>query len=517
MTRKSVFSLLLAVALMLTMLLGGAVAETADRNETEEIVISTYRDAIQGSGDAFYCWEGAFVWEALTVNNGGVIEPWLAESWEHNDDCTEWTFHLRQDAYFTDGVQFNADACLANIERWKLELTSTYTSLNIDKSLPNLSSMEKVDDFTVKFTFSVPITTLEYVLSDYGSPMFSPNCFDPETGAVSDYAIGTGPYYIVDHAEDEYVALQRNENYYGDLAKAKYVRIRCIPDAETRYSALVSGEVMGLADNGAITMDAAVQLCSTNDQFTMDSTPSHMTEYITFNCSNEYLADARMRQAMSYAIDRETICTALYGGLLEPAYSFLSNQSIFHKDIQGEYNMEKAKELAKEVLGDNTADMTLVMRASSVGDYNLKAVAEYLQQVYAELGVNLSIEILDSTVYNDRRKEGTYDLNLSVFGLNNGDPTSTFKQYFASDGNTNVTYNQHYSNEKVDELIALAPTLPGVEERAEVYNELQDILYEEMPIVPICYQINVNIHNVAIKNYAGRTFGVGLPTMEWAD
>ena len=98
---------------------------------------------------------------------------------------TEWTFNLRDDAYFTDGVQFNADVCLKNIERWGHGITSTYTTLSIEKSLPNLDKMEKSSDFTVKFTFTQPITTLEYVLSDYGSPMYSPNCFDEETGVIS--------------------------------------------------------------------------------------------------------------------------------------------------------------------------------------------------------------------------------------------------------------------------------------------------------------------------------------------
>lgn len=61
-------------------------AEDTEKNETDEVVIATPRDAVQGSGDAYYCWEGAYVWEALTANNGGVIDPWLAKSWEHNDD-----------------------------------------------------------------------------------------------------------------------------------------------------------------------------------------------------------------------------------------------------------------------------------------------------------------------------------------------------------------------------------------------------------------------------------------------
>lgn len=530
--KKQILSILLAATVSMTLFSGcggtetgqttaspsqETAGETADRNETDEVVIATYRDAVQGSGDAFYCWQGTYVWESLTTNNGGIIEPWLAESWEHNEDCTQWTFYLRQDAYFTDGVLFNAQVCLENIERWGKGLTSTYTTLSIEKSLPNLDTMEALDEFTVQFTFTEPITTLEYVLSDYGSPMFSPNCFDAETGVISDFAIGTGPYYITEHVDSEYVLLERNDNYYGETGKVKTFRIRCIPDAETRISALKSGEVMGLADNGAITMDAALELCETDASFAMDSTPSHMTEYIMFNCANEYLADSRLRQALSLATDKEAICQTLYGGLLEPAYSFLSTQSVFHLDLEGEYDMDQAKALAAEVLGDQTVDLRLLIRSDTASNYNCKAVAEYLQQVYAELGVNLLIEILDSALYTERQQEGSYDMVLSVFGLNNADPTSTFKQYFASDGNSNISLNYNYYNEEVDELIALAPTLIDLEERSQVYDEIQRVLYEDTACIPICYQINVNIHNTAIENYAGRTFGVGLPTISWTE
>ncbi|EET62148.1 ABC transporter, substrate-binding protein, family 5 [Marvinbryantia formatexigens DSM 14469] len=488
-----------------------------EKNETDEVVIATYRDAIQGSGDAYYCWEGTFVWEALTVNNGGVIEPWLAESWEHNDDCTEWTLHLRQDAYFTDGVQFNADVCLANIDRWGKDLTSTYTSLSIEKTFPNLDTLEKVDDFTIKCTFTEPLTTLEYNLSDYGSPMFSPNCFDEETGVISDYAIGTGPYKIIDHKENEYVLLERNDDYYGTPGNVKTFRIRCIPEAETRISALKSGEVMGLADNGAITMDAAQDLCNTDPNFAMDITPSHMVEYITFNCQNEYLSDSRLRNAVSLATDRDSICEVLYGGLLEPAYSYLSNQSVFHLDIQGEYDMEKAKELAAEVLGDQTVDMNMIIRSNTASDYNCKAVAEYMKQVYAEIGLNIEIEILDSNIYKERQAEGDFDMALTVSGLNNADPASTFKAYFTSDGTSNKQYGLNYYNPEIDELVEKATTIADVDERGEIYDQIQTILYEDMAVCPICYQVNVNIHNVAIENYAGRTFGVGLPTISWTE
>ena len=159
--------------------------------------------------------------------------------------------------------------------------------------------------------------------------------------------------------------------------------------------------------------------------------------------------------------------------------------------------------------------MTMIIRSSTASDYNCKAVAEYLKQVYAELGVNINIEIVDSSLYKERQQEGTYDMTLTVFGINNADPTSTFKQYFASEGNSNKTLNYNYYNEKIDELVAKAPTIADVEERSKIYDEIQQELFDDSACVPICYQINVNIHNTAITHYAGKTFGVGLPTISW--
>ena len=173
--------------------------EDTEKNETDEVVIATPRDAVQGSGDAYYCWEGAYVWEALTANNGGVIDPWLAKSWEHNDDCTEWTFSLRDDAYFTDGVQFNADVCLKNIERWCHGINSTYTT-PASKISPESRQDGESRRLHCKVHLRSRSTTRKYVLSDYGNPMYSPNCFDEgRRSVISDYAIGTGPYKIVDH------------------------------------------------------------------------------------------------------------------------------------------------------------------------------------------------------------------------------------------------------------------------------------------------------------------------------
>lgn len=492
--------------------------ETSEESE-KQMVLGSVRDMIPGEGDCFYVNLSAQVWEPLVIDNNRTLEPCLAESWEYNEDCTEWTFHLVQNAEFTDGVKFNADVCLQNIERYKKgPLTSTYTSLSIDKSFPNLSSMEKVDDYTVKFTFSEPITTLDALLGDYGSPMISPNCFDPETGEITSTVIGTGRYMIDEHVQDQYATFKRNENYWGENpGKLESYRVNCIPDSEARYSALVSGEIMGLMDNGAIMVDTAVNLTETNKDFVIEPTKSHMTHYMYVNGSKEYLSDVRLRQAISYAIDRDLLNETLYAGLCYPAYSILSNQTPLYKDIQGEYDLEKAKELAGEVLQGKRLETTMILGKRVVDGYPCKAMAEYIQSALAEIGIDVKIELVDDSVNTERLKSGDYDFCITVTGLNSPDPYATLYSWMDSQGSYVTQYHWNYSNPEVDQLLDQVLNEKDPDRRAEIYGRIQEISAEELPVIPLLYYVNVNVHNKAITGYTSDLFdGVSIPTLEWA-
>lgn len=378
--------------------------------------------------------------------------------------------------------------------------------------------MEKVDDYTVKFTFSEPITTLDALLGDYGSPMISPNCFDPETGEITSTVIGTGRYMIDEHVQDQYATFKRNENYWGENpGKLESYRVNCIPDSEARYSALVSGEIMGLMDNGAIMVDTAVNLTETNKDFVIEPTKSHMTHYMYVNGSKEYLSDVRLRQAISYAIDRDLLNETLYAGLCYPAYSILSNQTPLYKDIQGEYDLEKAKELAGEVLQGKRLETTMILGKRVVDGYPCKAMAEYIQSALAEIGIDVKIELVDDSVNTERLKSGDYDFCITVTGLNSPDPYATLYSWMDSQGSYVTQYHWNYSNPEVDQLLDQVLNEKDPDRRAEIYGRIQEISAEELPVIPLLYYVNVNVHNKAITGYTSDLFdGVSIPTLEWA-
>ena len=496
-----------------------AQSETEENlNETKELVLGSVRDIIPGDGDAYYVSLSADVWEPLTRDVEGVIEPGLAKSWEHNEDCTQWTFYLRDDVLFHNGEKFNADIVLANVERYKKgPMTSTYVSIDIDKTFPGLISAEAVDDYTVKFTFSEPVPTLDYMVSNYGSPMYHPDCFDAQTGAVTSFVIGTGRYKIKEHVQDQYAVFERNDDYYGDyMPYIKTVRVKCIPDADARYAALKSQEVMALVDNGAILTAQVDELLSTSDEFDVVMTKSHMTHYLKVNGEKFPFNDVRMRQAVSYAIDRDTINEQLWGGLCTPAYNVLSYRTPFYKDIQGEYNMEKAKQLADEVLQGQTVSVDMIISESRASSYPYKAEAEYLQSELAKIGLDINIKILDSTLYNEARDNGDYNCTLDAHGFNNADPYSNLFGYIGTQGASNVKYHFGYSNAKVDELLAEVKVTADEEKRKEIYNEIQDIAAQELPMIPILYDVNVNVHNKKITGYK-TVPGIEWATIQWAE
>ena len=274
---------------------------------------------------------------------------------------------------------------------------------------------------------------------------------------------------------------------------------------------------MGLIDNGAIMVDTAVYLVESNKDFVIEPTKSHMTHYMYVNSSKEYLSDVRMRQAISYAIDRDLLNETLYSGLCYPAYSILSNQTPLYKDIKGEYNLEKAKKLADEVLQGKRLDATMILGQRVVDGYPCKAMAEYIQAALSEIGIDMKIEIVDNAVSKERLQAGDYDFSITVTGLNSADPYATLYSWMDSEGSYVKDYHWNYSNKEVDELLAQVLQEKDPEKRAEIYGRLQEISAEELPVIPILYYVNVNIHNKTIKGYTSDIFdGVSIPTIEWA-
>ena len=489
--------------------------ETAEAVDPDaEIVLAGYRNLAPGEKDGYYCSKILYVWEPLvTQDENAAPVPCLAESWEMSENGTQWTFYLRQGVKFHDGSDFNADAVIANFDRMEMGVkSSSFYPLDIDSHYPNLESYEKVDDYTIRLTFSQPAPTQLYNMVNFGSAIYSPNCFD-ENGDFNGICIGTGPFKITENKLDEYVLLERFDDYWGEAAKAKTIRVRVIPDADTRFSALKSGEIMGVIDLNAIPTSLAVEL-EGDDNFALTTTKSTMIRFLCLNGTQFPFNDVRMRQAVSLALQRSVITEDLYDGFGTPTTNILNYSTPFYKEFPVEEDMEKAKELAAEVLGDERVTVTYLYNGSEAAQ---KGEAELIASWLSEIGIDCELMPMEMTNMKEQMKTGDYGIARMQQGLSNSEPSTIFRRFMLTSGDQNQNYSLGYHSDEVDALMAEAESALDMDVRTECYNRIQEISTQEFPVVPLFNDVTLMAYNTKLTGYDAKLYGIELPLVAWAE
>lgn len=482
----------------------------------KEVVLAGPRDVAPGPEDAFYMSSILSVWEPLVaIGPDQQPAPKLATHWERNEDATEWIFHLKEGVTFHDGHSFDADAVIANYDRYSNMhgKSSSFYTFHFDAVYPHFESIEKIEDHQVKMIFSEPFALLPYNMANFGSAMYSPDSFD-ETTDFTTIAQGTGPFRLVEHERNQYVKLEANEDYYGEKAQVKNIQIRIIPDPQTRFAALKAEEIMGVLDLGALTPELTKQLLD-DDRFALSYQPSTISHYLSCNGTRFPFNDPKMKKALSLAIDRELLVQEFYNGYPEPTVNILNAASPFAKPISPVYDPEKAKTLATEVLGDQTPELEIIVPSWALDRYPYKEQAEYLQSVLSELGLPSSISIMDGAAFRERQSQGDFDISLHIQGLPDLNPMTIFNRFMHSEGSTNIAYSLGFSNERVDELLAQLAVETELDLIKEAVNELQTISAEDISTLPMFHDVTLAPHHKSLKNYEATVYGVDLPGISW--
>ena len=485
-----------------------------DIQNKNTVTLAAYRHLAPGNKDAYYCSKILGVWEPLiTRDENGLPAPCLAEKWEMQDEGRIWIFQLRKNVYFQNGTKFNADSVIANFDRMKKGLKrSNFYSLSLALYYPSLSSYEKLDDYTVRLIFKEPNINELYKMTDFGSPMFAPECFD-DNGNFKEIAIGTGPYKITENALNKYVVLERNDNYWGEKGKIKNFIVRNIPNTDTRYAALKSGEIDGVLDLNAIPPFLADEI-KKDARFAVESNKSTMIRYLALNNSRFPFNDIRMRQAVSLAIDRKNLVDALYMGYAEPTMNVLNYTSPGYKEFPLAYDLEKAKRLAHEVLGDKRCDITYCINgAEPLQKGEAELIAYWLQKI----GLDVHIQSLEYATRAKMLRKGDYDIARLQKGLANGDPYEVLNSFLMSTGSIYMSSHTGYQNEELQRLMQQVKHTVDEKKRQQIFDRVQEIAVEEEPLVALFNDMNIVAYNKRLKNYKPLIYGVDLSKVELAE
>lgn len=482
----------------------------------EEILLAAPRDLTPGENFFHPASVICYTWEPLvSVDKDWNPVPKLAKSWEMSDDAMEWTFYLREDVTFHDGEKFNADAVMANFSRYqKTPGKSKFYSFSMKRFYPNFKNIEKLGEYSVKLSFEKPMPTIVYYMTNFGSPMHSPKSFDAD-GNFTTTPAGTGPFKLVEHVPDEYAVLERFANYYGPKAKAKRIKIKVIPDGNTRFAAMRSEEIMGVMDFGAMQPNLAKELIKDN-RFSDSRAKNSIIHYIAPNGTKFPFNDLRMKQAVSLMIDRQVIADEFYAGYAVPASGILNYASPFYKKLPVEHNPEKAKKLALEVLGNKRVSIDLITPSAFIKKFPYKEQCEYVQAVLKDLGLDVEIKIMEMGALKEAMKTGNYGLCMRIQGLPNGEPLGIYTSFMGSEGGQNKSYSLGYKSEEVDTLLARLDQTIDIKERAKIYNKLQEISARELPFIPLMNDASLIVYNKKITDYEALIYGGTLPTLRWS-
>jgi peptide/nickel transport system substrate-binding protein len=431
------------------------------------------------------------VWEPLVgLDDALAPVPALAESWQFSADGTVWTFKLRPGVRFSDGTPFDADVVVTNLERY-VRLSprpAAFFTLDVSGGYGKLIEVKKVDPLTVTFHLGEPAPAMPSTMSNFFSAMFQPAGF-ADDGGFKGMPVATGPFKMVDWQREQYVALERNDDYRGPKPHVRRVRLRTIPDGNARVSALLAGEVDAVGELGAL-LPAQAQQLKNQPGITVGADPISITQYLAFNCSKPPFDDVRLRRAVALATDLNGLVRDLLFGYATPGKSLLSpfSKQWFSPKGTPSYDPAEARRLASEALGARTVAAVFPFSISAGQSRPSKAIAELLQSQLRPLGIEVTLQALENAALTDVTNRGEWNLRFQQQGWANGDPDFIFANFVASTGRDQARQRGGYRNPLVDDLISQAKSERDEKRRFALYERLQELSVQDMPTLALYHE-----------------------------
>ena len=432
----------------------------------------------------------------VTLNTDLQLVPDVAESWESSDDGLVYTFHIRPDAKFHDGKQITAEAFKWSIERAASPETAspvadTYLAdiagvqQVLDGELTDISGIQVIDSLTLQITIDAPKA---YFLAKLTYPTaYVLDQENVEAGGRNwtDNLNGSGPFRLKEYRIGERIILERNENYYREP-----------PYVDSVFMNLAGGQSMAMYENdeiditgvGLFDLDRVLDPTEELNRELVVAPPDFSVSYVGFYTNMAPFDDAKFRQALNHAVDKELIASEVLSGLVEPAYGVLPpGFPGYNPSLTGlSYDGELARRLlAESAYGDANTRPRIVITVPGTGGtigLDLEVVIEMWKQ---ELEVEVEIQQVEWATY-------LQDLNANKFQAFAGlgweadypDPQDFLDILFHSESSIN---HGGYTNTQVDAVLEEARIEPDAARRVALYHDAEALIVNDAAWVPLWF------------------------------
>lgn len=455
---------------------------------------TTYNEDAKTDDYAYYIDQNIFN-RLVKIDYNNSILPDLAETWKISDDGLTYTFNLAKGVKWHDGKPFTS-----------ADVKYTYDQIINNKgvSVDSLKSIKEItcpDDNTVVLKLKQPDGALLGHLSWDGVFILPKHIYDGTdwmTNPANNTPIGTGPFKFVKHDKGVSINLQANKDYFKGAPGVENLVYKIIPDSNTAVQSFYNGELDILGISAPLAEVAKFQNTS---GVKVVKKPLVSRIYAAFNLRNQYLKNPDIRQAIALGIDRQEIVDKATKGVFQAAKGFYSpavKWAYNDKDVLPDKDTSKAKELLEKAGlkpdkdGNYLSLELIVFKADPFPD-----IATVIKEDLKQIGINVKINIVEDAAWTQKvLDEKNFDFSM-LAGYQGPDPGALAGRV-SSNG---FLQFMGYSNPQVDKLFEEAAVLTKQDERGQKYKEIQKILSQDLPIVPLAEWENVCVMKDYIKGH----------------
>ena len=466
-----------------------------------ETVDPALNSAVDGGNMILHAFEGL-----LTLDENGQLKEGQAESWETSEDGLTWTFHLRDGLKWSDGTDLTAEDFVYSWQRvCDPNVAAPYaeTVLGMVKGYD-----EAVAGDITKLDVQAPdektvVVNLAHPCSYFGELAAFATLNPVQKATVeangdawatsADTYISNGPFMMTEWVPGSHITFSKNPNYWNaEAIKLDKLEFELIEDSNAAYSAYTSGEVDMIKD----VPTEEIPSLQGNEEFHVD--PIIGTYYVSLNLQKEYFQDARVRKALSLAIDRNYVANTLMQGTYSPASAIVgpgwldTDGSSFAENANGgtpyidndnfDANLEEAKKLLEEAGYPNGEGFPQIEYTTNDAGYH-KVVAEYLQQAWAAIGIDLKVNIVEWASFTPMRRNGEFDVARNGWVGDYTDPSNILELFCTTNGNN----DGKYTNADFDTAIEDSRVTTDATTRSADLHKAEDLLMEDAGCIPIAY------------------------------
>ena len=418
------------------------------------------------------------------------IMPWLAEEWTNPDPLT-WRIRLKEGVKWHRGFgEFTAEDVAYT---WRYHLDTS--SFQVGTAIFPIDTVTVEDKYVLEVKTKLPFGAFPGVTMGYGGMTISRNAHQEMGDAeYSSNPVGHGPYVFAAGRGNE-IELEKNTEYWRPgFPKLDRVLYRAIPDSTVRLQALQNGELDFITHPEARDV-AGVR---SNPNFTVTSTPGWNWDYQQFNLiggSELPYTNKLVRQAISYAIDREAIVNEIYAGEATATDNQIPPGFLGHASSMLKYPKNGDLAKAKELMAQAGVSGYEVEVITSDKDW-LRRELELVAAMVSQIGINYKIKSLDIGGFNNLWLNKTFDQTLEDITIVSPDPDATSWWFLHSRGTSGA-----FNNPTMDELLDTARGETDVARRAELYGQITDLTTDENPNIYHCNVNFVRIYNANLQGF----------------